>query len=103
MVISTGALHSWKNPVKSINECYRVLKPGREAWILDPAQIVSDDKWRGLVEGFDWIAYLWVSLTSRLVKPKNYSIGEIKEIIATTNFKNYEIENKDELRIKLRK
>ena len=43
MVISTGALHSWKDPVQVMRECVRVLKPGREAWICDPAQVVTDE------------------------------------------------------------
>ena len=41
MIISTGVFHSLKNPVIFINECYRVLKSGGEAWIFDPARIVS--------------------------------------------------------------
>jgi len=41
MVVSTGSLHSWKDPVRVINECFRVLRPGTEAWIYDPAKIVS--------------------------------------------------------------
>jgi ubiquinone/menaquinone biosynthesis C-methylase UbiE len=34
-VISTGALHHWKSPRLVFNECYRVLKTGKEAWIYD--------------------------------------------------------------------
>jgi len=35
LVISTGALHHWKMPRLVFDECYRVLKPGQEAWIYD--------------------------------------------------------------------
>ena len=35
LVISTGASHHWKTPRMVFDECYRVLKPGREAWIYD--------------------------------------------------------------------
>jgi ubiquinone/menaquinone biosynthesis C-methylase UbiE len=35
LVISTGALHHWKTPHTVFDECYRVLKPGQEAWIYD--------------------------------------------------------------------
>jgi ubiquinone/menaquinone biosynthesis C-methylase UbiE len=34
-VISTGASHHWKTPRLVFDECYRVLKTGREAWIYD--------------------------------------------------------------------
>ena len=35
LVISTGASHHWKTPRLVFDECYRVLKTGREAWIYD--------------------------------------------------------------------
>jgi ubiquinone/menaquinone biosynthesis C-methylase UbiE len=35
MIISTGSLHHWKNPIKILNEVYRCLKPGCQAWIYD--------------------------------------------------------------------
>jgi len=34
-IISTGSLHHWKKPAKVFDECYRVLKIGKEAWIYD--------------------------------------------------------------------
>jgi ubiquinone/menaquinone biosynthesis C-methylase UbiE len=41
MVISTGMLHSLKEPVAVLQEIHRVLKAGREAWIFDPARVAS--------------------------------------------------------------
>jgi ubiquinone/menaquinone biosynthesis C-methylase UbiE len=35
-IVSTGSLHHWKRPAKVFDECYRVLKNGKEAWIYDP-------------------------------------------------------------------
>jgi ubiquinone/menaquinone biosynthesis C-methylase UbiE len=35
LVISTGALHHWRTPRLVLDECYRVLKTGQEAWIYD--------------------------------------------------------------------
>ena len=35
LVISTGASHHWKAPRMVFDECYRVLKAGKEAWIYD--------------------------------------------------------------------
>jgi ubiquinone/menaquinone biosynthesis C-methylase UbiE len=34
-IVSTGSLHHWKKPAKVFDECYRVLKTGKEAWIYD--------------------------------------------------------------------
>ncbi len=38
-VISTGSVHHWKEPLSSIDEIYRILKPGGYAFLYD---IVSD-------------------------------------------------------------
>jgi ubiquinone/menaquinone biosynthesis C-methylase UbiE len=35
LVVSTGASHHWKTPRIIFDECYRVLKPDKEAWIYD--------------------------------------------------------------------
>lgn len=35
LVVSTGASHHWKMPRLVFDECYRVLKTGKEAWIYD--------------------------------------------------------------------
>jgi len=35
LVVSTGASHHWKTPGMVFEECHRVLKTGREAWIYD--------------------------------------------------------------------
>jgi ubiquinone/menaquinone biosynthesis C-methylase UbiE len=34
-IVSTGSLHHWKKPRLVFDECYRVLKTGKEAWIYD--------------------------------------------------------------------
>jgi ubiquinone/menaquinone biosynthesis C-methylase UbiE len=34
-IISTGSLHHWKTPIRVLNEVYRCLKKGGEAWIYD--------------------------------------------------------------------
>lgn len=35
LVVSTGSLHHWKKAVGALNEIYRVLERGGEAWIYD--------------------------------------------------------------------
>ena len=44
LVISTGALHHWKTPHMVFDECYRVLKTGKEAWIYDGCPDVFKNK-----------------------------------------------------------
>jgi len=104
MVISTGTFHSWKDPIRVLNECYRVLKPGKEAWIYDPARITSAESaspWMPL-KGWDWIAFKWLTLLSK-IQPAERSIKEIQEIISKTNFRAYEVKGNDWIYIRLRK
>ena len=43
LVISTGASHHWKTPRLVFEECYRILKPGQEAWIHDGCPEIFSD------------------------------------------------------------
>lgn len=103
-VISTGSLHAWKSPVLIINECYRVLKSGGEAWLLDPAQIMTTETQQFLSRGLqpmDRLAHWWGSLTSRLTPP--YAALEIDEIILRTKFETGTVSEGKWLTVKLRK
>ena len=107
MVISTGMLHSLKKPVKVLQEIYRVLKAGRQAWIFDPAQVssgVDRGKWRAslnLRERF----FLWLFGLFGLHKPiDTYTREQATALIQQTDFKDFWIEEHDkEIKIKLQK
>ncbi len=104
MVISTGAFHSWRNPVKVMNECRRVLKPGKEAWIYDPAQIVTRETRKPLQEklkGLDRLALKWAVVTSKAVK--DFTREEIREMIHSTKFREGRVEYTDWMKITLKK
>jgi ubiquinone/menaquinone biosynthesis C-methylase UbiE len=95
LVVSTGASHHWKTPSMIFDECYRVLKPDREAWIYDGCPEVfhsrtdrreMSEKYGFLVSrlgprvsalhGFSWIEYQTV----------------IKDMLEQTAFKgNYQM------------
>ena len=107
MVISTGMLHSLKDPVKVLKEIHRVLKEGGQAWIYDPAKVASDvdrEKWKAtlsLSEKF----FLWIFELLGLHKPiETYHREQVIPMIEASGFKDYHIEEKDrEIRIKLKK
>jgi ubiquinone/menaquinone biosynthesis C-methylase UbiE len=107
MVISTGMLHSLKDPVKVLQEIYRVLKAGGEAWVFDPAKVASKvdrQKWKAslkLQERF----FLWLFQLFGLHKPiRTYSREQAIALIEQTHFKDYRIDaGENEIKIKLRK
>ena len=107
MVISTGMLHSLKEPVKVLQEIYRVLKAGGQAWIFDPAQVssgVDREKWRAslnLRERF----FLWLFGLFGLHKPiDTYTREQATALIQQTNFKDFRIDEHDkEIKLKLHK
>ena len=107
MVISTGMLHSLRDPVKVLIEIYRVLKKGGEAWIFDPAKIASQinvNKWKASLT-FRERFFLWLFKLLKLHKPiKTFSRNEAVAFIKDTDFKDYRVEKmNDEIKIKLRK
>jgi ubiquinone/menaquinone biosynthesis C-methylase UbiE len=104
LVISTGSLHAWKHPVLVINECFRVLKAGCEAWLLDPAQIITPEAQQLLgrdLKAVDKLANWWGSFTSKLTPP--YTVREIEEIIRRTKFEKGTVAERKWLTVKLRK
>jgi ubiquinone/menaquinone biosynthesis C-methylase UbiE len=108
MVISTGMLHSLKDPVRVFKEIYRVLKKGGEAWLYDPAQIASQidvKEWKNMLTFCDRF-YLRLFTMLKLFSPsiKPYKRSQVVDMIAATDFKEYWIEkDKGEMKIRLRK
>ncbi len=107
MVISTGMLHSIKEPAKVLQEIYRVLKAGREAWIFDPAKVTSAvdrKKWKASLN-FQERFFLWLFQLFGLHKPiEVYTREQAVALIEKTDFKHYRIDAQDdEIEIKLKK
>jgi ubiquinone/menaquinone biosynthesis C-methylase UbiE len=107
MVLSTGMLHSLKNPAKVFQEIYRVLRNGGQAWIYDPAKIASyidRNKWRASLTKRE-LFYLWVFKSLGLIRPiKTYQRDQVIEMIRDIDFEIISIDEvTDEIRIRLRK
>jgi len=96
MVISTGTMHHWKEPVKVINEIFRCLKPGCEAWIYDGYAQASDEAIaRGikpLIPGFPPRRLVRKILGLHGFSQSEYDTG-IKAMAAQTRFGTCVFEN----------
>jgi ubiquinone/menaquinone biosynthesis C-methylase UbiE len=105
-IVSTGSLHHWKKPAKVFDECYRILKSGKEAWIYDGCPGVSKDQAGQRIRKYDLLHY---RILSRLQKIHGFTLEEyrtiIKGILDETAFKdNYEMELTDVwMKIRLKK
>lgn len=106
MVISTGVLHSWKEPVRALGECHRVLKPGGVAWILDPAQIFAATNfrlWRCSLNWRERVVYKIHSWLPGSGPPRRFSPEEVRDLLAKTPFAGGVVERRDGIAIKLKK
>jgi ubiquinone/menaquinone biosynthesis C-methylase UbiE len=107
MVISTGMLHSLKNPVAVLKEIHRVLKKDADAWIYDPANVIryiDKAKWKASLDLRERF-FLWVFGLFGLHKPMVvYRKSDVIPMIEAAGFNKYRIdERKKEIRIKLTK
>jgi ubiquinone/menaquinone biosynthesis C-methylase UbiE len=105
MIISTGMLHSLKNPVKVLTEIHRLLKDGAEAWIYDPAnviQYIDKKKWKASLNARERF-FLWFFGILGLHKPiAVYRKKDVLPMIEAAGFKKYEIDERiREIRIRL--
>lgn len=96
-IVSTGSLHHWKTPVKVFDECYRVLKIGREAWIYDGCP----DAFKGQADRMKREYGFWVYRIGAKVAElhgfarEEYESG-IKDILDQTEFQgSYQMELTD--------
>ncbi|HHT9134370.1 MAG TPA: class I SAM-dependent methyltransferase [Candidatus Avalokitesvara rifleensis] len=99
VVISTGAMHHWKYPARVIDEMYRVLKPGGEAWVLDPNKECSSEEWEEFLEkivrlsGAGFFGRLWLRYGVRWeIKWNCYSRARIEEMARASSFGGCDIE-----------
>jgi len=105
MVISTGVFHSWRRPVRAINEIYRVLRPAGLALIYDPAQVFTDEEEiLDYCQGWcDRMALRWARLASSFTYPRIVVRESVEKILSMTRFQHWEIECQGHLRLVLYK
>jgi ubiquinone/menaquinone biosynthesis C-methylase UbiE len=88
-IVSTGALHHWKKPAKVFDECYRVLKSGKEAWIYDgcPDALKHEADRIKKEYGF-WVYRILSKVTEMHGFAREEYESKIKGILDRTTFKD---------------
>ena len=96
-IVSTGSLHHWRKPVKVLNESYRVLKSGKEAWIYDGCPDIPEEEAGKVVKKYGSLRY-WI--LRRLMalhgfRRQEYE-GKIRNVLEQTKFRDsYKMEPTD--------
>ncbi len=93
MVISTFAMHHWRHPAGVIDEMCRVLKPGDEAWILDPNKECSKKEFQDFLQEIirlssaGFFGRLWLRYGIRYeIRWCCYSRPEIEDMAGASKF-----------------
>ena len=87
-IVSSGSFHHWKHPIKVFNECYRVLKEKREAWIYDGCSNPPNEEEVKLKRMYGSLRY---HIVSRILSLHGFKWIEyntlIKRLLEHTKFK----------------
>jgi ubiquinone/menaquinone biosynthesis C-methylase UbiE len=100
-IISSGVLHSLRNPAAAIKEWLRVLRPGHDLWIYDPTVLIAEDEAKdsyrlkkvlkdmekGLESRKDRLLFRLMCWISSL-PPRPMALADIKKIISVAGLEN---------------
>lgn len=91
-VVSSGSFYNWDNPVEGVNEIFRVLKPGRTAFVFETTTDYDPDMVRINLQNNLQDSGLIRRILSPLFLKKQlrmtYSLSEFEEILMHSEFKN---------------
>jgi ubiquinone/menaquinone biosynthesis C-methylase UbiE len=96
LIVSTGSFHHWNRPIEGINEIFRVLKKGCEAWIYDidrkPSQKCMQN-FRGQYGYLGSVLYRFVRSHSSI--SQEYIQSKLEEPVI--KFLKYEVKKNDKI------
>jgi ubiquinone/menaquinone biosynthesis C-methylase UbiE len=89
-VFTNGSLHEWANPIKTLEEVWRLLKVGGRFFISDLRRDMNF-----LLKWFLWVNTKPKQIRSGLLTSikASYKPSELKELISHTNFSNWEVKS----------
>ncbi len=96
-IVSTGSFYNWDNPIEGLNEIFRILKPGKTAYIFESTKDYNKELLRvRLKQNLKGYNFARKALSKHFLKKQlsmTYTTKEFDEIVRQTFFyKNYKIE-----------
>jgi ubiquinone/menaquinone biosynthesis C-methylase UbiE len=89
LVVSTLSFHHWKQPEKALDEIYRVLREGGEAWIYDVPRKMDRAAWEYLRRKYGFLK-AWLFRLHAFEEPF-YKVEEVEQIAAESRFRKHEM------------
>ncbi len=89
LVVSTFSLHHWPDKAAGLNEIYRVLKPGGEAWIYDHCKDPSPEARRQLQKDFGSLP-AWFALAHLHFVSSALAVVQARSILEDSSLKYQE-------------
>lgn len=90
LAISTLSFHHWREPGKALDELYRVLREGGEAWIYDIPKKVNPLVWEDLKRRYGFFAPTFMHLHT--FTEHFYDEKSLGELASGSRFKKYDID-----------
>jgi ubiquinone/menaquinone biosynthesis C-methylase UbiE len=85
VVVSTGSMHHWKDTTSSLNEIYRVLKPGGYTLIYDLISNIPKPVLRQAIKDFGRLSMILMQIHD--FEEPFYSVSDLEELVTNTKFK----------------
>jgi ubiquinone/menaquinone biosynthesis C-methylase UbiE len=94
LVFCSWAIKNFMEPIKVLNEMYRVLKPGGTALVVDLNRDAAGQDWRSYASDRELkgVTALSMRLAFRIQKSGAYSRDQFEELISNTPFQRYDIQ-----------
>jgi ubiquinone/menaquinone biosynthesis C-methylase UbiE len=91
-IVSTGSFYNWDNPVEGIDEIFRILKPGKTAFVFDTHKNYNSEllnhRLKENLKGYNLFRKTLSKYFLRKQLRITYSIPEYEKIFKQTKFKN---------------
>lgn len=92
-IVATGSFYNWDKPVKGLDEIFRILKPGKKAYIFESNKNYNkglfNSRLKDNLKEYNFIRRIISKFFLKKQLKMTYSITEIKNLIKQSKFENH--------------